>query len=45
MRSERKSGVDLSAAPFSIKAKSRQVLSDVPAFSPDVVYRTTAYAF
>lgn len=43
MRAERKSGVDLSAAPFSIKEKSRKVLSEVPASSRNVVYRTTAY--
>jgi hypothetical protein len=45
MRAERKSGVDLSAAPFLIEEKSRQVLSEVPASSPDVVYRTTVHAF
>lgn len=45
MRVERKSGVDLSAAPFLIADTSRRLLSEVPASSRDIVYRTTAHAF
>lgn len=45
MRSQRKSGVDLGAAPFSLQASEWRVLSEVASPSPDVVYRTTLYTF